>query len=279
MARIKAGTLEFVNNLKKLGSGKYQTWEVWQDFVIMTACAISNVTDRADNHHPHREEMYLERVKKYTKEELLIMRSLYFETVGAYEKNPEQDFLGEMYMQLELGNHWKGQFFTPYNLCEAMAELSAPEACQRIKEQGYITVLDPTCGAGATLLGFANTLMKRQYSGELKVNWQNHVLFIGQDIDTVVGLMCYIQMSLLGCAGFVKIGNSLTKPLTVGEDDTDYWYTTMYFHEVWHTRRLANAMDRFLWDKPKEVSKEEQQEEKQQEAVYVVNEVGQLTFF
>ncbi len=38
--------------------------------------------------------------------------------VEALERNPEQDFLGELYMELELGNHWKGQFFTPYCVCK-----------------------------------------------------------------------------------------------------------------------------------------------------------------
>ena len=38
--------------------------------------------------------------------------------VMALENEPEQDFLGKMYMNLNLGNHWKGQFFTPYNICK-----------------------------------------------------------------------------------------------------------------------------------------------------------------
>lgn len=43
------------------------------------------------------------------------------------EENPEQDFLGSMFMRLELGNHWKGQFFTPYSVCKVMAEMNAPD--------------------------------------------------------------------------------------------------------------------------------------------------------
>ena len=29
------------------------------------------------------------------------------------------------------------------------------------------------------------------------------MLFVAQDIDLTVGLMCYIQLSFLGCAGYV----------------------------------------------------------------------------
>lgn len=34
------------------------------------------------------------------------------------------DVLGEVYMELELGNKWKGQFFTPYHVSQAMASVT-----------------------------------------------------------------------------------------------------------------------------------------------------------
>ena len=49
---------------------------------------------------------------------------------------------------------------------------------------------------------------------ETYINYQNHVLVAAQDIDMTVALMCYIQLSLLGVAGYVKIGNSITDPIT-----------------------------------------------------------------
>ena len=59
------------------------------------------------------------------------------------DRNPRQDFLGQMFMTLELGSNWHGQFFTPYNVCEAMAEVVIDH-----KEQKYVTAYDPACGAG-----------------------------------------------------------------------------------------------------------------------------------
>ena len=35
------------------------------------------------------------------------------EVVADLEHNPDQDFLGELFMALDLGNEWAGQFFTP----------------------------------------------------------------------------------------------------------------------------------------------------------------------
>src|SRR5699024_11833427 len=67
---------------------------------------------------------------------------------------------------------------------------------------------DPACGAGALLVAFANECLRQ------KVNYQTSVLFVAQDIDFTVGLMCYIQLSLLGCAGYVVIGDTLVRPST-----------------------------------------------------------------
>lgn len=73
-------------------------------------------------------------------------------------------------------------------------------------------------------------------------NFQNHILFSAQDIEETVALMCYIQLSLLGVAGFVKVGNSLTDPIRNGESLENYWFTPMYFSDVWHTRRVVSQM-------------------------------------
>lgn len=56
----------------------------------------------------------------------------------------------------------------------------------------------------------------------------------------------------MGCAGYVKIGNTLTEPITedeviinLSQEKSNYWYTPMYFHEIWHYRRMFRMMDRF----------------------------------
>ena len=67
-----------------------------------------------------------------------------------------------------------------------------------------------------------------------------YILFTGQDIDETVGLMCYLQLSLLGCAGYVKIANTLTDPMRKNDDINKYWYTPMYFSDVWRIRRALH---------------------------------------
>lgn len=52
---------------------RWTPWEVWQDFVTMYACAISNAVDKS--HFEKREELYLKRIQKYNKKEQEIFLS------------------------------------------------------------------------------------------------------------------------------------------------------------------------------------------------------------
>lgn len=217
-------------------------WEVWADFISAAACTIANSVDRKGKMHDAREAEYakcIERLGGVDKSAKLLAI-----IVSAFEENPEQDFLGKLYMNLELGNHWKGQFFTPYNICRVMADLSFEHVEEQVKQKGWVSISDPACGAGATLVAAANILKDRG------VNYQNSALFVAQDIDRVAGLMCYIQLSLLGCAGYVVIGNTLSNPITgdgvlfpCAQSGQELWYTPMFASEIWTHRRIFDRMD------------------------------------
>lgn len=53
--------------------------------------------------------------------------------------------------------------------------------------------------------------------------------------------MCYIQLSLHGVAGHVKVGNALVEPVATTDYFENYWFTPMYFSDVWRTRRTIAA--------------------------------------
>ena len=230
---------DFLKIFKSL-TYRYSPWEVWADFVSMAACAISNRVDRRDEVWSAREERYMTTINKYSEEERKQFPELFAETVNALEANPDQDFLGSLYMELELSNHWKGQFFTPYCVCEMMAKISMDDLRARVNEQGHITLNDPACGAGATLI--AGVHEAKRALEPLKLNWQNHVAIAAQDIDPVTAMMCYIQLSLLGAPGYIKVGNTISDPMSENDDKTQYWYTPMWFSDVWRTRRLVGRM-------------------------------------
>lgn len=224
---------------------RHNRFSVWSDFIVMTAISISNLVDKS--HADAREETYKSLAKKYNKEELACFVKMFREIVLGIDTCSDQDFLGELFMALELGNQYKGQFFTPYNVCRAMAAMTyGNELKEKIKHQGWVSVSDPACGAGALLIAFANECRRPGND----VNYQTSVLFAAQDIDLVAGLMCYIQLSLLGCPGYVTIADTLTAPTTSIDDhglipvpNINIWYTPFYFRDVWHWRRMAVQLE------------------------------------
>lgn len=183
------------NFLKLFNSltGKHSRWEIWEDFVTLTAIEISNSTDKVNA--PERTKTYQTIISKYSDAEQNKFAELLAEVIMGMEQNPDQDFLGELYMLCELGNDASGQFFTPYDVCRCMVEISGgsdPAA----ENAGFFSVSDPACGAGALLIAFANLCRRKN------ICYHDKVLFVAQDIDLIAGLMCYIQLSFLGCAGY-----------------------------------------------------------------------------
>lgn len=231
---------KFLDTFRQL-TYMHRPWEVWSDLIVMTACAISNAVDKA--HYDEREKRYLAIIKKYAKVEQKLFPDLCAYITMALEDNPEQDFLGKIFMALELGNTSNGQFFTPYSVCQLMSEIVTNDVEEKIEQNGYISISDPCCGAGATIIAAANSIKKKLENRRHPLNYQNHVFVVAQDIDEIVGLMCYIQISLLGLAGYVKIGNSLTDPITDTDNRKNYWYTPLYFADTWTMRRTIKQFN------------------------------------
>lgn len=217
-----------------------QNWEVWSDFVTATACAIANSVDKSPKQFQQREKEYAECIERLGGVEL--PSQMFAIVTMQLDENPEQDYLGSLFMKLNLGNHWKGQFFTPYSVCKLMAEMNAPKLQEKVESNGYVSVDDCACGAGATLIAMANTLKDNG------VNYQQNAVFVAQDVDRVAALMCYIQLSLLGCPGYVIVGNTLTNP-AVGsvlnpacQKGQEIWYTPMFATDIWHMRRVFDLL-------------------------------------
>ena len=90
-------------------------------------------------------------------------------------------------------------------------------------------------------MAFANECLRQD------INYQRRVLFIAQDIDHTVGCMCYIALSLMGCPGYVVVGDSLAHPALFHDerglipvDNGNVWYTPMVMtSEDWTARKFA----------------------------------------
>lgn len=110
------------------------------------------------------------------------------------------------------------------------------------------TATDPACGAGCMLIAAAAAY---QNEGPAPRNYQTDIMFAAQDVDRVVAMMCYIHLSLLGCAGYVIVGDSLRDPPCgnalfpiVGEHN-EIWYTPMWNSPLWIARRIRQLP---IWD-------------------------------
>ena len=253
---------------------------VWSDFVLMTAIEISNAVDQVNA--PERVKTYKRISEQYSDSEKEILAQMLCVVVDGFEESTDQDFLGELYMALELGNDHAGQFFTPYCVCKAMAKITSPNIADEISKRGWIGVNDPACGAGATLVAFANECRDQG------VNYQTSVLFVAQDIDYTVGCMCYLQLSLMGCAGYVIIDNSITNPSTSydkhgllpSNNPSTIWYTPFYFRDMWHWRRVAAQMDLVLRNANQNTASKSVEKPPQEEQIeYPVDKNGQLRLF
>lgn len=232
---------DFVDTFGQL-TRKLSPWEVWKDFVVMCSCSFSNVFDKT--HFDEREKLYMDTIKKYDKEDQAAFPKLLADTTMTLEVNPDQDFLGTIYTELGLVNKQHKQIFTPYDVSRLMAEITTANVMQDVKEHGYFTLNDCCCGAGSTLIAGVNTI--KRILEKQSLNFQNHVLVAAQDIDLTVGLMCYLQLSLLGVAAYVKIDDAITKSMTENDTLENYWFTPMYFSEVWKTRRMIKQVEQMF---------------------------------
>jgi type I restriction-modification system DNA methylase subunit len=199
---------EFISLLENINKSKRAS-EVFYDWLIMAAAALYSWKKDKDV-----ENDYLRVVKAYTKEQLDKFARLLAIIVKAMHEE-KTDFLGNIFMQLNMGNKRLSQFFTPYNISSMMAEITLPD---KINKKRIIKILDPSCGSGVMLISAASVLEKRDK------NYQKYVLLVGQDIDSSCAYMTFIQLSILGVPAIVKCGDSII-------DKINWQRETLWFHQ------------------------------------------------
>jgi len=207
---------EFIKTIEKL-SYKYQKWEIFSDFCNMAAISFRQPFERSEE----LEREYLNIAKKYTKAEVDIFPKLLSYIIFALTDR-FGDFLGECFHLLELGNKYKGQFFTPYHISKFMTQIIG-------ERPGELELLsEPACGSGGIIIARAETLM----SGE--VNYQQNMVVQAVDVDILCVYMCYIQLTLLHIPAEVIHGNSLSLEIW------SIWRTPAYYmsnaHNILHKK-------------------------------------------
>ncbi|TVT55715.1 MAG: N-6 DNA methylase [Azoarcus sp. PHD] len=222
---------EFVK-LIRANAYRYRAHEVFRDFCELAALSISNSVDRI--HYDRREARYLEIVKRYTHEEVNRFPAMLAELVGSLGCG-FHDALGQLFMSLELGDHWKGQFFTPYEVAYLMAKMSLGDVRGLIERKGFFTLNEPAAGAGAMVIASAHAVHDQG------INYQQAMHVIAQDIDATAVHMAYVQLALLHVPAIVVHGNSLAVT------EWDHWATPAHVLGMWDYRlkrgQLAEVAD------------------------------------
>lgn len=172
--------------------------QVFEDFVSCSVIALQNGLQFCEK----REQKYMRIVNRYEKQDVSRMAQLLAHVVYGLEEE-RSDFLGRVFMQLELGDRYRGQFFTPWPVGRMMASLQLGDIRETFCGKPFITLREPACGAGCMVLAFADVLREAGYAPH------RYLWVSATDIDPLAAGMAYIQLSLCGVAGEVVIGNSL----------------------------------------------------------------------
>ena len=137
----------------------YGEFNVFNDLLKMGAISIYNAFAK----NQEMEQEYLKTINRYEKEEQLLFPKMFGDLIMMYEKsNDIVDILGPLYEKEHLGNSHLGQFFTPSHISHCMAEIvfSEKDFKKILEEKQYITMNEPTCGAGRYDTFFCKSLTR-----------------------------------------------------------------------------------------------------------------------
>lgn len=172
--------------------------KVFRDFITLASVSIHNNILFDEK----LEQEYMETIRQYEAEDTERMARLLAEVVMGLEAE-SCDFLGSLYMSLEMGESARGQFFTPFCVSRMMAEIQLGDIDSLLADKPFFTVHEPACGSAGMLLAIAEVVRERGF------NPDRHLWVSCTDIDPVASGMAYIQLSLMGVAGEVVTGNAL----------------------------------------------------------------------
>ena len=188
----------FIKEFNNLARHKHR-YEVFRDFVTVAALSVHN-SYRGPS-YDELEAEYLQIAGRYARDELEGFARLLGILVALLDAEPK-DILGQLCMTLELGNTNTGQFFTPPEVSELMAQVTYGEELKMLNKP-FITVWEPACGAGGMVLAFVKVMLSHGHDPAKRL-WVQC-----QDVDRTAALMCYLQLSLWNVPGVVIVGNTL----------------------------------------------------------------------
>ncbi|AYL49929.1 MULTISPECIES: N-6 DNA methylase [Citrobacter freundii complex] len=209
-------------------------WDVFCDFITLSASEL----DLARVLTPENIERSRKICERYEAADIQKMHELFILMVCALDAK-FHDFLGAIFMELELGSNGMGQYFTPYSVQSMMARMMMPGVKDTIRREGFVTVSDPASGAAGMIVAYAECLLEAGY------DHSNHMFGSCIDIDPIAADMAFVQLSLLGIPAEVITGNTLTMQLHRARY-TPVYYLNDFKNKLEFQRRIK-AMKDFMY--------------------------------
>lgn len=232
LRRAKTNAPGLTGLLRSL-SHRHTVYQVFSDFVALSAYALSNAVDLRS--FDEREAAYLQIVRKYERSEVDVFPQALAELVQAFEPVAGEivfdDVLGRLFMDLSLANDASGQFFTPYSLAQALARMTLGDKASldaAIEERGFVRASEPAVGGGALVIALAEAMHREG------INYQQHLHVTAVDVDARAVHMAYVQLSLLHVPAVIIHGNTLSL------QEWGRWYTPAHVLGGWNAK-LARA--------------------------------------
>lgn len=210
---------QFITTLKSIETERRLS-RVFFDFVELSAIAVANSVDKAQ--FDGREERYMAIIGRYTSEEAQAFKRCFHFLVEIMSAG-YGDYLGHLYMSLDMGNSDMGQYFSPYDLSLLLAKAMVTENAiqEQVNGRGFVSLYEPSVGGGGMVIGAAEVM------ADLGFNPQQQLHVTCQDLDITAVHMTYLQLSLLGIPAVVIHGDTLRM------ETRSVWYTPFHILHRW----------------------------------------------
>lgn len=230
--------------------------KVFYDFIEMFALEIAIKLG-----HAGKQEKYNQTKSHYKEKDLIHYNNFKTLVIKEFQNNRFQDVFGVLFHELLLHNDFKGQFFTPYAVSEAIAKASISE--EDLQNKDFLFMNEPACGSGGMIIAAS------QVVEELNYNYSEKMIWLAQDIDIYCVYMCYIQLNLTGVAAIVQHANSLSVEVF------NNFYTTAYLLN----NCKARLENKFKENKTLEIIREMENEKSERETeIKTENKEEQFNF-
>jgi len=175
---------EILKCLEKILQLGYSSFNIFSDWLDLMLYALQTDDDN-----------YLKIVQRYRNDKAKGEREIdyfcqAFALLQIEMQKTNDDILGQVYINWNMSNTLRGQFFTPKHVASMMAQCLNPKG----------RILDPCCGSGVMLVEAIKTI---------KTDVLREALFFGQDIDITCVKMCALNLTFFNVNGFVVWGDSL----------------------------------------------------------------------